>query len=191
MAFNLRTALASIAPTLATMLGGPFAGAAITALEGALGLAPGAGADEITKIVQTGAMTPETLAAVRAADQKHEETLKQQGVDLVKINADHEAAMAVTDASDRDSARKREIAVRGWTTPVMAWTIVCASLALVAATVSGNITKDPSLAGQVGIVTGYLLNEAKSVVAYYFGSSFGSDRKTELIAQGSPGQAGS
>jgi hypothetical protein len=186
MAFNLRTALASIAPTLATMLGGPLAGTAVTALEGAFGLAPGAGADEITKIVQTGAMTPEVMAAVRAADQKHEEILKQQGVDLVKINADHEAAMATIDAGDRDSARKREIAVRGWTTPALAWTIVAASLGLVAATVTGHITKDSALAGQVGIVTGYLLNEAKSVIAYYFGSSYGSDRKTELIAQAGP-----
>ena len=51
MNFNLKAALGSIAPTLATMLGGPLAGTAVTALEGALGLAPGAGTDEVTKVV--------------------------------------------------------------------------------------------------------------------------------------------
>ena len=38
MNFNFKTAIGSIAPALATMLGGPLAGTAVTALEGALGL---------------------------------------------------------------------------------------------------------------------------------------------------------
>jgi hypothetical protein len=94
---SLATMLASAAPTLATMLGGPFAGAAVTALEGAFGLQPGTGADAITKVVQTGGMTPEIMAAVRAADQKHAEVLGQQGIDLAKLNSDHEQAMAQAD----------------------------------------------------------------------------------------------
>src|SRR5690348_6272301 len=100
MNFNLKAALGSIAPTLATMLGGPLAGTAVTALEGALGLAPGAGTDEVTKVVSAG-MTPDTIAAVRKADQEHQEKLKQLDVDVLKLNADHEAAMAATDAGDR------------------------------------------------------------------------------------------
>src|SRR6185295_15133686 len=72
--FNFKTAISSIAPTLATMLGGPLAGTAVTALESALGLAPGSGADGVTAAVATG-MTPETIAAVRAADQKHLEII--------------------------------------------------------------------------------------------------------------------
>lgn len=183
MSFDLKTAIASFAPTLATMLGGPLAGTAVTALESAFGLGPGAGADGITKVIQSNAMTPEIIASVRAADQRHAEMMGQQGIDLVKINADHEAAMAGVDAGDRDSARKREIAVGGYTAPALAWTVVVSSLALTAATVTGRITKDPALAGQVGMVTGYLLNESKSILAYYFGSSAGSKRKDELSAQ--------
>src|SRR5437867_3929845 len=170
MGFDLKSALSSIAPTLATMLGGPLAGAAVTALEGAFGLHPGAGQDAITKVMQTGAMTPEIMASVRAVDQKHAEIIAQQGIDLTKINADHDAAMATVDAGDRDSARKREIAVRGWTTPMLAWLVVSASIGLGAAVVTGNVTKDPALAGQVGMVIGYIMNEAKTVLSYYFGS---------------------
>lgn len=106
---NLAGALSNIAPTLATMLGGPMAGTAITALEGAFGLSPGSGADAITKVVQTGGMTPEIIAAVRAADQKHAEIMGQQGIDLAKINADHEAAFITADVADKASARSMQI----------------------------------------------------------------------------------
>ena len=88
----LATAIGSFAPTLATMLGGPLAGTAVTALESAFGLAPGAGADAITQVVQGGGMTPDIIAKVREADQKHAEVMGQQGIDLAKLNADHAEA---------------------------------------------------------------------------------------------------
>jgi hypothetical protein len=183
---SLATMLGTVAPTLATMLGGPLAGTAVAALEGAFGLQPGGGSDAITKVVQGGGMTPDALAAVRAADQKHAEVLAQQGIDLAKLNADHEAAMAQSDAGDRDSARKREIAVRGTTTPALAWLVVAASVALGAAVVLGAVTKDPAQATLVGTVIGYVFSEAKQVLAYYFGTTADSGRKTELLAQSTP-----
>lgn len=183
MSFDLKTALASIAPTLATMLGGPLAGTAVSALEGAFGLSPGSGQDAITKVLQTGAMTPETIAAVRKADQEHEEKLKQMGIDLVKINNDHDDAQSKIDAEDRDSARKREIALGGYTTPSLAWLVVTASVALGTAVVTGYVTKDPAQGTLVGTVLGYVFSEAKQVLAYYFGSSKGSADKTALLAQ--------
>jgi hypothetical protein len=109
MSFNLATALAGIAPTLATMLGGPLAGTAVTALESAFGLSPGAGTDAITKVVQTG-MTPETIAAVRKADQDHEEKMKGLDIDLIRLNADHEKAVVDATAASQDSARKANVA---------------------------------------------------------------------------------
>ena len=69
MAFDLRSALTSFAPALATMLGGPLAGAAVQALESALVLAQGAGIDGITTAMSAG-MTPESVASVRSADQR-------------------------------------------------------------------------------------------------------------------------
>lgn len=185
MSFSLKTALGSIAPTLATMLGGPLAGTAVTALEGAFGLAPGAGADAVTNVVQSG-MSPEAIAAVRAADQAHAEKLKSLDVDVLKLNADHEAALASIDAGDRDSARKREISVRGYTTPMLAWLVVGASVSISIAAMLGYVTNDPKQALIVGTVLGSLMAEAKQVLSYYFGSSAGSDRKTELLAQAPP-----
>ncbi len=57
----------SIAPTVATMLGGPIAGAAVTAIGSALGLGDTATAKYITKVVASGQVSTEQLAAVRKA----------------------------------------------------------------------------------------------------------------------------
>lgn len=181
MNFNFKTAISSIAPMLATMLGGPLAGTAVTALESALGLTPGAGADGVTAAVAAG-MTPEQISAVRAADQTHAERLKQMDIDVVKMNDDFATAMVVADNSDRASARDREIKVGGWTVPSMAWLVLLGSLALTAAVVTGNVTKDPALATIVGTALGSMWSEAKQVLAYYFGSSAGSQAKDNTIA---------
>lgn len=182
MSFDLKFALTTIAPTLATMLGGPLAGTAVAALEGCFGLNAGAGEQGVSEAIAAGKMTPEVAAQMRARDQEHAEKLRALDIDLAKLNADHEAAMAATDASDRDSARKREISVRGLTTPALAWTVVGASVALGIAAITGFVTKDVSQQALVGTVVGYVFSEAKQVLAYYFGSSWGSDRKTELQA---------
>src|SRR5574337_445636 len=174
MAFDLKSALGTLAPTIATMLGGPLVGAGVSALEQAFGIAPAAGAsvqdrqDSITQVVQSGGMTPEVIAAVRKADQDHAERLRQMDIDIAKLNADHDTAMAQTDAGDRDSARKREIAVLGWTVPALAWLVVGASVALGAAIVSGDVTRDPAQATLVGTVIGYVFAESKLVLAYFF-----------------------
>jgi predicted phage gp36 major capsid-like protein len=186
MSFDLKKAISSAAPTLATMLGGPLAGTAVAALESAFGLPTGAGEGGITQVIQGGGMTPEIIAQVRARDQEHAEKLRQADIDLEKLNADSAAALASVEAGDRDSARKRESVVRGLTTPSLAWLVVGASVALGTAVVSGCVTKDPSQATLVGTVIGYVFSEAKQVLAYYFGSSFGSARKTELLASSTP-----
>jgi hypothetical protein len=191
MAFDIKTALASMAPTLATMLGGPLAGTAVSALCGAFGMALDAGADDVTKAVQTG-LTPESIAAVRAADQRHQEALAQQGIDLHKLNADHEAALAQLEVADRTSAR----AINSGRDAV--WCIAAAILgtfALIMAAVlwgcfalitGGMPVKDASVvaavSGLVGAVVGYVAANAQTVVNFIFGGSLGSEKKTDALA---------
>ena len=87
-------------------------GVAVTALETAFGLKPGAGADSVTQVLQSGAMTPEIAANVRAADQHHAEVMAQQGIDLAELNAALETNERVLGAQLRASIAVAEIIAR-------------------------------------------------------------------------------
>ncbi len=180
MNFNIQTALASVAPTLATMLGGPLAGTAVTALEGALGLAPGAGADGITSVLKAGNMTPDQLAAVRAADQKHAETLQQMQIDVQKLNADAAAAATAAEIDDRKSARTMQTATRSYTVPALAWLVVVGFIAVIGLKLTGHVAPSDQTAGDL-ITT--LRDSLILVLSFYFGSSHGSQAKDAVLAQ--------
>lgn len=183
MSFDIEKTLESIAPTLAAMLGGPLAGTAVTALESALGLSPGAGTDGITQVLQSGAMTPDMIAAVRKADQEHADRLAQMQVDLAKLNASHQEALAATDVTDRVSARSMEVSTRSYLVPALALLIVGGFLGMVAATLGGYSRTDGALAGTL---IGYLSAKAEQVVAFYFGSTAGSQAQVQMIHNSTP-----
>lgn len=181
MNFNFKTAIASIAPMLATMLGGPLAGTAVTALEGALGLAPGAGADGVTAAVAAG-MTPEQISAVRAADQVHTERMKQMEIDVEKLNDDFEQAQEKTAADDRDSARKLQIAQHSSVPAMLTAFLTFAFVGIILARMFGAFTApdaaDPltnQMIGQLGMV--WLAS-----CTYWFGTTRASATKDVTIA---------
>lgn len=179
---TLASAISSFAPALATALGGPLAGTAVTALESAFGLAPGSGVGEITKVIQTGSMTPETIAKVREADQKHAEAIAQNQIDVLKLNRDYVTSLAATDEKDRESARNRQVAVRDKTPAALAWLIILANVSLIGGISLGYVhPTDTTIATMVGTALGYLFAESKAVLAFYFGSSSGSQAKDATI----------
>ena len=192
MAFDIKSAITTIAPTLAGMLGGPLAGAAVSALEGALGLSQGAGTDAVTNVLQSGTISPDQIAAVRAADQKHAEILGQQGLDLAKLNKDFDAAQTNAVIADRMDARKNNSSRESvWS---LAY-VVLSTFALIMAAVlygcwailQGGITvKDVSavaaISGLVGAVVGYVAANAQTVVNFIYGGSLGSEKKTDAMS---------
>ncbi len=195
MSFDLKTTLGAIAPTLATMMGGPLAGTAVSALVTAFGITPTGDQSKdtaaVTKIVQAGAMTPEIIAAVKKADQEHEALMGQQGIDLVKLNAGHEEALAQTFTVDTQDARKtfgqqKAILYMGVVILMTFATIMGVVLYACFKLLDGGITiKDVSvvaaIAGMVGSVIGYVAANAQQVVSYFFGSSHGSAAKTDSM----------
>lgn len=176
---SIATAIGSIAPTLATMLGGPLAGTAVTALESALGLKPGSGSDGITQAVQ--GMTPDQIAAVRKADQQHAEILGQQQIDLAKLNAAHEEAFARDDIDDRASARAREIAVKDWVPAMLAILVTVGFFSVLGYMIAVGKPKEGGDA--LLVMLGSLGAAWTAIIAYYFGSSMSSAKKDATLAE--------
>jgi hypothetical protein len=83
-------------------------------------------------------------------------------------------------ANDRRDARLREVSLKDITTRILAYLIIGAFIGMCYAMLFGTMRAESALAGAI---IGYLSAKAEQVVAYYFGSSAGSDRKTELLAQ--------
>jgi hypothetical protein len=185
MAFDIKTALTSIAPTLATMLGGPLAGTAVAALESALGLQPGSGPDAVTSAMSAG-MTPDAIASVRKADQEHAEKLRSMDIDVLRLNADHERAMAEVAAANQDSARKANVS-GGVQMPLFFLSLFLLATGLGSeGYVLFNGVPDNVHDIVVGRVLGLMDAVVMMVLGYWYGTTNGSSQKNDLLAQAQP-----
>lgn len=157
-----------VAPTIATALGGPLAGLATKTLsEALLGNADGS-PDEIAAAL--GSATPEQLAKLREIDANFKVTMRKLDIDLAQI-----------DASDRDSARNREIQLKDRTPMILAG-VVCFGFF---GTLIGLLLYGLPPRGQdaVLILLGALSAAFTAIVNYYYGSSSGSKAKEQIIDQ--------
>lgn len=165
--FDWKALVGSLAPTVATALGGPLAGAGVAALSKALLGKHDGTESEISAVLQTA--TPEVLAALRKADQDFETELGRQGIDLAKINA-----------GDRDSARNREIQTHdSWTPRLLAGLIVIGAFVGEGYAMTHVVPTGAEMI--VGRVLGTLDAALMCVLYYYFGSSSGSAAKNSII----------
>lgn len=174
MDFDWKGMVKTIAPGIATALGGPLAGNAVKYLEDAvLGPDQPRGDDKVLAAALQAA-TPEQLLALKKADQDFTLNMQKIGVDLEKLDAD-----------DRDSARKREIAVKDWIPGVLAVGITFGVFYTVYYVTHFPIPPD-NKDMVVGLLEMMKTAWAIGVIGYYFGSSHGQTRTTELLAQAPP-----
>jgi hypothetical protein len=160
----------TVAPGIATALGGPLAGLAVKAIGSVFGLSEGASEEDVMKAVQ--GATPADLLALKKADQEFTVQMRALDVDLEKIAE-----------SSRNSARDREKVVGGYANPILAGVIIAGFLVTVFMVLSGYVEgmKDPMTTTTVGILIGYVSAKADQVVAYYFGSTAQSKSKDATI----------
>lgn len=175
MNFDWKGALGNLAPMLATALGGPLAGGAVAAITAALGLGPDASDAEIAKKLATA--SPDTLLQLKKAEQDFAARMAEMGfkneADLEKIAAD-----------DRADARHREASVMDWTPRILAYLVTAGFFTMLAFMVFAEIperSKDP-----IYILLGTLGGTFSSIIAYYFGSTAGGQKKSELLAKNKP-----
>lgn len=161
-------ALKALAPTVATVLGGPLAGLAVEALGAAFGWSEPTKA-KVESVLSSGQMTGDQIAQVRAAEIALQQRLAELNIELEAI-----------DQKDRDSARQRQSSMKDATNTTLAYLIICSFVLMVGMMLLGY-AKVESVIG--GTLIGYLSAKAEQVLSYYFGSSRGSALKTELLSR--------
>jgi hypothetical protein len=176
MAFDWRALVKSVAPSIGTALGGPLGGVAGLALAKVLGVPDASAGDDTALAAAVQGATPEQLLALKKADQDFQ-------IQMTELGFKDQEAIAAINAEDRASARDREVKTQDKTPRILAGVVVFGFLWSVWYVLSGRVQglKDPATIGMVGTLIGYISAKADTVVGYYFGSSAGSDRKTEIL----------
>lgn len=163
-----RGILGTVAPTIATALGGPLAGSAVQKITQALGLNVDASPEEITQVLQKA--TPEQLLALKKQDQEYAVEMRKLDVDLDRLVY-----------SDRADARARSVQTNDRSTYVLAWVTVVAVFSMIFLILTGVAKVEGEF---VATVVGVALAVFKDIYGFFYGSSMGSKQKTlELVQQ--------
>lgn len=165
---NWKELIRSVAPSLATALGGPLAGVAVREIAGKVLGKPAASEDDVAAAMAMA--SPETLLKLRELDQQFKKDMATLGVELEKL-----------DAGDRANAREREKALKDWVPSALAVTNASAFFVLLFLMLSRAIPESNRSA--FDILLGMLGGNMLTVMTYYFGSSRGSRAKDELLAK--------
>lgn len=164
----------TVAPWIGTALSGPLGGMAIEAASAALGLSDKT-ADAVRQAVQ--GATPEQMLALKQADQQFAVQMQALGFKQV---SDLEAIAA----GDRKDARDLQRSTRS---PVPAWLSVLVTLGyfgILVGMMTGKLKVEDSQA--LLIMLGSLSTAWGMVMAFWFGTTNDSGRKTEMLAKAQP-----
>jgi len=157
----------TVAPSIASAVGGPLAGMATRAIsEALLGKSDGT-EQELENAVASA--TPEQLLALKKAEQEFAVKMRELDIDLERISNE-----------DRDSARNREVSLRDWTPRVLAGLITVGYFGVLFWMLRFGLPNTGSSEALL-VMLGALGTAWGGVVAYYFGSSAGSKEKTEAM----------
>jgi len=154
--------LEKLAPTVASALGSPVAGMAVGALESALGMS----ADDVKKTVEAGKLTGEQVAALQQAEIAIKAKAQEMNLDFSKL--------AYADAA---SARDMQKTVKSWVPPFLAIAITLGFFGILVGLMLDLTRQNP----EIDIMLGSLGTAWTGVIAFYFGSSAGSQAKDAAI----------
>lgn len=175
----------TVVPTLAGAFGTPAAGIAVKVLADAvLGGSSGDQSKDEASISDAlaGGLTPELRAKLIDA----ETTLKTQANELQRLQITDATLRYTTDAADRDSARRNNVAgqqaVRVFWFAVL---IFAGVMSIEGAVLLFGLPKDTDSPELMGRILGTLDAAMMAAIYYIFGSSASSARKDEALSIGS------
>ena len=157
----------SIAPTIASCLGGPLAGLAVEAVSKAIGVDP----SSVQDTINSGKLTADQIASIQSA----EIALKAKAQEM---NLDFEQ-LAV---QDRKSARDMQTTTKSFIPPLLALIITLGFFGILVGMMTGKVTSSDALM----LLLGSLGTAWTGVISFYFGSSASSQNKDALLHQSTP-----
>jgi NH3-dependent NAD+ synthetase len=160
----------------AASLGGPVGTMAASLVGKAIGVdkVP-ATSDGISSAIAVALADPTQRAALLQAEQQFQLQMSELGYKSAE-------ELSATDAADRASARNREISLKDKVPAILAFLVTLGFFGVLAFMLFRSV---PSAAHDaLLLLLGSLSTAWTAVVTYYYGSSAGSDRKTELLANG-------
>ena len=157
--------LKQIAPTIATALGGPLAGMAVSAISKAIGVDE----EKVGDLISSNKLTADQIAQVKLAEIELQKQAQELGLNFEKLEVE-----------DRKSARDMQSATRSMMPPLLAGAVTIGFFSIM---VMMFFNKIDSANPAILMMLGSLGTAWTGIIAYYFGSSAGSQAKTDLLSK--------
>jgi len=154
--------LKSVAPTIASALGGPLAGLAVEAVSKAIGIDP----KDVQSTIDSGKLTSEQIGQIKLAEIEMAARAQELGLDFEKLSV-----------QDRSSARDMQSATRSMIPSVLAMLVTLGFFGILV----GLMTEQFKTSDALMMMLGSLGTAWTGIIAFYFGSSAGSQAKDQLL----------
>jgi hypothetical protein len=159
--------LTQIAPGIATALGGPLAGLAVTAISKALGI----NEKDVQSTIESGKLSAEQLTSLKLAEIELQKQAQELGLNFEKLATD-----------DRKSARDMQTATKSIIPAVLAIGVTIGFFAILVGLMTDHVTKSDALL----LMLGSLGTAWTAIVSFYFGSSANSEKQSEMLHKSTP-----
>ena len=157
--------LRQIAPTIATAMGGPLAGMAVSVISKAIGVDP----DKVGDMISNNKLTAEQIAQVKIAEIELQKQAQELGLNFEKLEVE-----------DRKSARDMQAATRSLMPPLLAGSVTVGFFGIMGMMFNGQVdSSNPAIL----MMLRSLGTAWTGIISYYFGSSAGSQAKTDLLSK--------
>ena len=157
--------LKQIAPTIATALGGPLAGMAVSAISKAIGVDP----EKVGDLISSNKLSADQIAQVKIAEIELQKQAQELGLNFEKLEVE-----------DRKSARDMQSITKSIMPPLLAGAVTIGFFSIMVMMFFNKIDdSNPAIL----MMLGSLGTAWTGIIAYYFGSSAGSQAKTDLLSK--------
>jgi hypothetical protein len=161
--------LTQIAPGIATALGGPLAGLAVTAISKALGIDE----KDVQSTIEQGKLSADQLTSLKQAELELQSKAQELGLNFEKLATD-----------DRKSAREMQVSTKSFVPALLSILVVCAWALIQYFLLTHVIAQE--MRELVARVLGTLDGALMLVLSFYFGGSSDSQDKDAMLHRSTP-----